>query len=140
MSSVICVAFVAIVVIAVEAFWFKRKIRSEQERVDTLEEEKKIMLEEKRDTVAKLEEMKQKITEKWQIQIAKGPLHIFWNEQDLVVLTKNAFLKNNFLYPDCLAKDRIVTVINKTSKEVKYVVFEGEFMEVMEAAGVESKA
>lgn len=84
--------------------------------------------------------MKQKITEKWQIQIAKGPLYIFWNEQDVVVLTKNAFLKNNFLYPDCLAKDRIVTVIHKTSKEVKYVVFEGEFMEAMEAAGVESKA
>ena len=70
MSSVICVAFVAIVVIAVEASWFKRKIRSEQERVDSLEEEKKIMLEEKRDTVAKLEEMKQKITEKWQRNFA----------------------------------------------------------------------
>ena len=84
--------------------------------------------------------MKQKITEKWQIQIAKGPLYIFWNEQDVVVLTKNAFLKNNFLYPDCSAKDRIVTVINKTSKEVKYVVFQGEFMEAMEAAGGEKKA
>ena len=88
MSSVIWVVLVAIVVIAVEAFWFKRKIRSEQEWVDTLEEEKKIMLEEKRDTVAKLEEMKQKITEKWQIQIAKGPLHIFGMNKTLLFLPR----------------------------------------------------
>lgn len=140
MSSVICVVLVAVVVIAVEAFCFKRKIHSEQEKVDTLEKEKNSMLEEKQNTVAKLEEVNQKITEKWQIQMAKGPFHISWNEQDVEVLTKNAFLKNNFLYPDCSAKDRIVTVINKTSKEVKYVVFQGEFMDSMEAAGGENKA
>ena len=98
------------------------------------------MFGEKQNTVAKLEAVNQKITEKWQIQIAKGPFHISWNEQDVEVLTKNAFLKNNFLYPDRSAKDRIVTVINKTSKEVKYVVFQGEFMDAMEAAGGENKA
>ena len=47
MSSVICVVLVAIVVIAVEAFCFKRKIHSEQEKVDALEKEKNSMLEEK---------------------------------------------------------------------------------------------
>ena len=63
MSSVICVVLVAVVVIAVEAFCFKRKIHSEQEKVDTLEKEKNSMLEEKQNTVAKLEEVNQKITE-----------------------------------------------------------------------------
>lgn len=141
MSSVICAVLVAIVVIAVEAFCFKRKIRCEQEKVGSLEKEKNIMLEEKQNTVAKMEAVNQKITEKWQIQMAKGPFHISWNEQDVEVLTKNAFLKNNFLYPDRYAKDRIVTVINKTSKEVKYVVFQGEFMDAMEVAvGGENKA
>lgn len=70
MSSVICVVLVAIVVIAVEAFCFKRKIHSEQEKVDTLEKEKNIMLEEKQNTVAKLEEVNQKITEEWQRNFA----------------------------------------------------------------------